>query len=69
MSRQPLNQPLEFLEFSLKAGADPAQNPDFALPQLISVAGFYGDIRVPEALLKYGASVEGFDQEIEAALK
>ncbi|TGO27155.1 hypothetical protein BPAE_0046g00160 [Botrytis paeoniae] len=62
-------QPLEFLEFLLNAGADPAQNPDCALPPLISVAEFYGDTRVPEALLKYGANVEVFDQAIETVFK
>ncbi|TGO08921.1 hypothetical protein BTUL_0186g00250 [Botrytis tulipae] len=69
VSRQPLKQPLEFLEFLLKAGADPAQNPDFALPALISVAGFYSDTRVAELLLMNGARVEDLDQAIEAALK
>ncbi|KAF7883150.1 uncharacterized protein EAF01_011659 [Botrytis porri] len=62
-------QPLDFWEFLLIAGADPAQNPDCALPPMISVAGFYSDTRVPELLLMNGAHVEDIDQAIEAALK
>lgn len=61
-------QLLEFLEFLLIVGADPSQNPDCALPPLISVAGFYSDTRVAELLLMNGARVEDLDQAIEAAL-
>ncbi|TGO40104.1 hypothetical protein BHYA_0042g00370 [Botrytis hyacinthi] len=63
------NGPLECLESLLIAGADPAQNPDCALPPLISVAGFYSDTRVADLLLMNGARVEDLDQAIEAALK
>ncbi|ESZ90954.1 hypothetical protein SBOR_8672 [Sclerotinia borealis F-4128] len=52
-------QPVEFLEFMLKAGADPNQDPDTAPPPLISVAAFYNVIRVADVLLEYGTKLEG----------
>ncbi|KAF7858934.1 hypothetical protein EAF04_008975 [Stromatinia cepivora] len=51
-------QPVEFLEFLLKAGADPNQDPDTAPLPLVSVAAFYNDIRAADVLLKYGAKLE-----------
>lgn len=51
-------QPVEFLEFLLKAGADPNQDPDTAPLPLVSVAAFYHDSRAAELLLKHGAKLE-----------
>ncbi|KAI9640594.1 hypothetical protein NHQ30_010893 [Ciborinia camelliae] len=61
-------QPVEFLEFLLKAGADPNQDPDTALLPLVSVAAFYNDVRAAELLLQYGARLKD-SGALETAVK
>ncbi|KAI1376639.1 ankyrin repeat-containing domain protein [Hypoxylon crocopeplum] len=51
-------QPANFLEFLLKEGADPNQDPDVAPFPLASVAAFYGDTNAAALLLEYGARLE-----------
>ncbi|KAI8963466.1 ankyrin repeat-containing domain protein [Daldinia sp. FL1419] len=51
-------QPVEFLEFLLKQGADPNQDPDVAPFPLASVAAFYDDTNAAALLLKHGAKLE-----------
>ncbi|KAI1498685.1 ankyrin repeat-containing domain protein [Biscogniauxia marginata] len=50
-------QPVSFLEFLLKAGADPNQDPDTAPFPMASVAAFYEDTAAAELLLKYNAKL------------
>lgn len=57
-----------FLEFLLKTGADPNQDPDIAPPPLVSVVAFYSDTKVAELLLKYGARLEN-SGDLETAVK
>ncbi|KAI1469317.1 ankyrin repeat-containing domain protein [Daldinia caldariorum] len=51
-------QPVSFLEFLLKQGADPNQDPDVAPFPIASVAAFYKDTGAAELLLQHGAKLE-----------
>lgn len=51
-------QPVNFLEFLLKQGADPNQDPDVAPFPLASVAAFYSDTSAAALLLEHGAKLE-----------
>ncbi|KAI1659514.1 ankyrin repeat-containing domain protein [Daldinia decipiens] len=51
-------QPVNFLEFLLKQGADPNQDPDVAPFPLASVAAFYSDTSAAALLLEHGANIE-----------
>ncbi|KAI0844047.1 ankyrin repeat-containing domain protein [Daldinia vernicosa] len=51
-------QPVNFLEFLLKQGADPNQDPDVAPYPLASVAAFYSDTSAAALLLQHGAKLE-----------
>ncbi|KAJ8062758.1 hypothetical protein OCU04_008017 [Sclerotinia nivalis] len=54
-----IKRPIEFLEFLLKAGADPNNNAYLLIPTpLESVAARYDDTRVADLLLKYGAELD-----------
>ncbi|KAI2609376.1 ankyrin repeat-containing domain protein [Hypoxylon fragiforme] len=51
-------QPVEFVEFLLRAGADPNLDPDVT-PLPLAGAAFHQDIGAIGVLLKYGAKLEG----------
>ncbi|KAI1803094.1 ankyrin repeat-containing domain protein [Daldinia bambusicola] len=51
-------QPVSFLEFLLKHGADPNQDPDVALFPIASVAAFYKDTGAAGLLIQHGANLE-----------
>ncbi|KAG4223369.1 hypothetical protein PC116_g28163, partial [Phytophthora cactorum] len=51
-------QPVDFIEFLLKQGADPNQDPDIAPFPLASVAAFYNDTSAAKLLLQHGAKLE-----------